>query len=93
MTIDQGTFGQASAGFGDGHVQHTLGTVIPAISRQAGASLIRVFADAGYRGHNAPHGAGLRVYTSGQKRGLTDQIKRQLRRRRPALRRLSRPSD
>src|SRR5271157_4794273 len=29
----------------------------------------------------APRGAGLRVYTSGQKRGVTDQIKRELRRR------------
>jgi IS5 family transposase len=60
---------------------HTLATVIPAITQQIGVSLTRVFADAGYRGHNAPHSVGLRVYTSGQKRGVTDQIKRQLRRR------------
>jgi IS5 family transposase len=60
---------------------HTLATVIPAITQQIGVSLTRVFADAGYRGHNAPHSAGLRVYTSGQKRGVTEQIKRELRRR------------
>ena len=60
---------------------HTLAAVIPAITRQIGVSLRRVIADAGYRGHNAPREAGLRVYTAGQKRGVTDQIKRALRRR------------
>src|SRR6185369_1828084 len=38
-------------------------------------------ADAGYRGHNAPIDYKFRVYTSGQKRRLTPQIKRELRRR------------
>jgi IS5 family transposase len=60
---------------------HTLAKVIPAITQQIGAPLTRVIADAGYRGHKAPHTKGLRVYTSGQKRGVTDQIKRELRRR------------
>ena len=60
---------------------HTLATVIPAIRTQLGVSLTRVFADAGYRGHNAPREPGLRVYTAGQKRGVTDQIKREMRRR------------
>jgi transposase, IS5 family len=60
---------------------HTLAKVIPAITGQSGASLMRVIADAGYRGHNAPRMNGLRVYTFGQKRGVTDQIKRELRRR------------
>jgi transposase, IS5 family len=40
-----------------------------------------VIADAGYRGHKAPVIKGMRVYTSGQKRGVTDQVKRQLWRR------------
>ncbi len=52
----------------------------PAITRQIGTSPTRVIADAGYRGHTAPRVKGLRVYTSGQKRGATDQIKRELRR-------------
>ena len=60
---------------------HTLAKVIPAITQQIGVSLTRVIADAGYRGHNAPHSPGLRVYTAGQKRGVTEQIKRELRRR------------
>src|SRR4029077_8294555 len=41
----------------------------------------RLLADAGYRGHNAPIDYKFRVYTSGQKRRLTPQIKRELRRR------------
>jgi len=60
---------------------HTLGTVIPAITEHIGISLTRVIADAGYRGHNAPRSHGLRVFTAGQKRGVTELIKRELRRR------------
>jgi IS5 family transposase len=60
---------------------HTLANIIPAITEQIGVSLRRVFADAGYRGHNAPSGAGLQVFTAGQKRGVTDRIKRLMRRR------------
>ncbi len=33
---------------------HTLEAVVPAIERQIGASLKRIVADRGYRGHNAP---------------------------------------
>lgn len=60
---------------------HTLGKVIPAIEAQIGAGITRIVADAGYRGHNAPDGYKLKVYTSGQKRGVTQAIKRDLRRR------------
>jgi transposase, IS5 family len=63
---------------------HTLAKVIPAITRQIGVSLRGVFADAGYRGHNAPQVPGMRIYTAGQKRGVTDAIARALRRR-PAV--------
>jgi IS5 family transposase len=63
---------------------HTLATVVPAIAQQIGASLTKLITDAGYRGHTSPQVKGLRVYTSGQKRGVTDQIKRELRRR-PAV--------
>lgn len=66
---------------GNPYDDHTLATVIPAITQQIGVSLRRVVADAGYRGHNAPRSPGLRVFTTGQKRGVTDQIKRELRRR------------
>ena len=60
---------------------HTLATVIPEIETQLGASLARIVADRGYRGHNAPPDHKLKVYISGQKRGVTEAIKRDLRRR------------
>jgi IS5 family transposase len=60
---------------------HTLARVVPEIRQQIGVNLQRIIADAGYRGHNAPKGQGLSVFTSGQKRGVTDKIKRELRRR------------
>jgi IS5 family transposase len=60
---------------------HTLAKVVPEITRQIGVNLQRIIADKGYRGHNAPKGQGLSVFTSGQKRGVTGKIKRELRRR------------
>jgi len=60
---------------------HTLKTVIPAIEARVGATLTRIIADAGYKGHNAPQTHRFKVYTAGQKRGMTDQIKREMRRR------------
>lgn len=60
---------------------HTLKTVIPAIEALVGNTLQRILADAGYRGHNAPPRYKFRVYTAGQKRRVTPQIKRQMRRR------------
>ena len=50
---------------------HTLATVIPAIEAQVGATLTRIIADAGYRGHNAPETHRFKVTTAGQKRGMT----------------------
>ena len=46
-----------------------------------GAVLSRILADAGYKGHNAPEEHKFKVYTQGQKRGMTDAIRRQLKRR------------
>src|SRR5471030_2665531 len=60
---------------------HTLETVIPEIEAQIGASLARIVADRGYRGHNAPPDHRFKVYISGQKRRVTEHIKRELRRR------------
>ena len=63
---------------------HTLAAVIPKIEAQIGAGLSRIVADRGYRGHNAPPDHRFKVYISGQRRGVTDAIKRDLRRR-PAV--------
>jgi IS5 family transposase len=60
---------------------HTLETVIPAIEKTTGATLSRVLADAGYKGHNAPSTHKMRVYTQGQKRGVSKAIKKLMRRR------------
>ncbi|ESQ77430.1 hypothetical protein ABAC402_01435 [Asticcacaulis sp. AC402] len=60
---------------------HTLEKVLPEIERQIGVSLTRIVADAGYKGHNATDKHRLKVFTSGQKRGVTDTIKKALRRR------------
>ena len=60
---------------------HTLAAVLPEIEAQIGAPLTRVVADRGYRGHNAPPDMRFKVSISGQKRGVNDAIKRELRRR------------
>src|ERR1700716_3294531 len=60
---------------------HTLATVIPDMEALVGNTIARIFADKGYRGHNAPPDYKFRVFLSGQKRGVTPRIKRELRRR------------
>jgi transposase, IS5 family len=60
---------------------HTLAKVIPGIETLVGNVLERIFTDAGYRGHNAPSEYKFKVFTAGQKRRVTPQIKRQMRRR------------
>jgi IS5 family transposase len=60
---------------------HTLGVVLPEMKALIGANLSRIVADRGYRGHNAPSEHKFRVYISGQKRRVTEAIKRNLRRR------------
>jgi IS5 family transposase len=60
---------------------HTLASVIPAIEQLVGHTIERLHADAGYRGHNAPPDYKFKIYTSRQKRRVTPQIKREMRRR------------
>jgi hypothetical protein len=60
---------------------HTLATVIPEMEALVGNTIARLLTDKGYRGHNAPPDYKFRVFISGQKRGVTPAIKRQLRRR------------
>lgn len=60
---------------------HTLKTVLPGIEAMTGAALSRILADAGYKGHNALKEHTFKVYTQGQKRGVTQAIKRQFKRR------------
>jgi IS5 family transposase len=60
---------------------HTLATVIPEMEALIGNIIERMLLDKGYRGHNAPPDYKFRVFISGQKRRVTPQIKRELRRR------------
>jgi IS5 family transposase len=60
---------------------HTLATVIPDMEALVGSTIARILADKGYRGHNAPPDYKFRVFLSGQQRGVTPAIKRELRRR------------
>ena len=60
---------------------HSLAKVIPSIEQLLGNSPDRFIADAGYKGHKAPPEYKLKVYTQGQKRRMTKQIKRELKRR------------
>ena len=60
---------------------HTLAAIIPDIESKIGASINRIVADRGYRGHNAPPDHKYRVFVTEQKRGMTKAIKRQMRRR------------
>jgi hypothetical protein len=46
-----------------------------------GNILDRCITDAGYRAHNAPPDHKFKVYTTGQKRRVTPQIKREFKRR------------
>jgi IS5 family transposase len=55
--------------------------VISKIELQKGARLARIVADRGYLGRNAPPDHKMKGYISGQKRGITEAIKRDLRRR------------
>ncbi len=58
---------------------HTLKEVIEETQALTGREIERVYVDKGYRGHDAPKP--LRVFKSGQKRGVHGQIRRELRRR------------
>jgi IS5 family transposase len=60
---------------------HTFKKVVPDMEKQVGATIKRFVVDKGYRGHNAPEEYKFRIFISGQKRGLTQAIKRDLRRR------------
>jgi transposase, IS5 family len=60
---------------------HTLATVIPQMQALVGNILDRCITDAGYRGHNAPPDYKFKVYTTGQRRRVTPQIKREFKRR------------
>ena len=60
---------------------HTLEAVIPEIETQIGANLTRIVADRGLSRPQRPARTQVKVYISGQRRRVTETIKRELRRR------------
>lgn len=57
------------------------GQFVTHVKALVGNTIERILADKGYRGHNAPPDHKFGVFISGQKRGVTPNIKRELRRR------------
>lgn len=58
---------------------HTLSGAIDNMQKNTNVEPQRIYVDKGYKGHDYEHK--LRVFTSGQKRGVHGQIKRELKRR------------
>ena len=58
---------------------HTLAGTVEQMTAITGTEPARIYVDKGYRGHDYPHRE--RVFLSGQRRGLTPTIKKELRRR------------
>jgi IS5 family transposase len=58
---------------------HTLAGTIEQMRAITGTEPARIYVDKGYRGHDYPHQE--RVFLSGQRRGLTPTIQKELRRR------------
>src|SRR6185437_14710053 len=69
----------AKALAGNPYDGHTLATTVEQIVALTGTAPERIYVDKGYRGHDYPHKE--RVFLSGQRRGLTPSIHRELRRR------------
>jgi IS5 family transposase len=69
----------AKALHGNPYDGHTLAGVIDELTQWIGARPERIYVDKGYRGHKVK--APFSVFRSGQRRGVTAQIKRELRRR------------
>jgi IS5 family transposase len=57
---------------------HTLSAALAQVERMTGVAVVRGYVDRGYRGHGLDH---RRVFVSGQRRGITPTIRRELRRR------------
>lgn len=69
----------AAALHGKPYDGHTLNPVLQQLEEQTGIASKRAYVDKGYRGHK--HTKKHRVFMSGQKRGVTAAIKRELKRR------------
>jgi transposase, IS5 family len=71
----------AAALLGNPYDGHTLKDLTPDMEALIGNQIKKILADAGYRGHNAPDTHTLRVFTQGQKHGVSPALKKQMKRR------------
>lgn len=71
----------ARALHGNPYDGHTLTGALEDIKEVVGRMPLRVAVDKGYKGHGLNHHPETEVYITGQKRGVTDKIKRWLKRR------------
>jgi IS5 family transposase len=72
---------QARALHGNPYDGHTLKTALDDVRDTVGRSPLRVAVDQGYKGHRLTGHPRTAVFVTGQKRGVTDKIKRWLKRR------------
>jgi len=72
---------QARALHGNPYDGHTLKTALDDVRNIVGRSPLRVAVDQGYKGHRLTGHPRTAVFITGQKRGVTDKIKRWLKRR------------
>ena len=78
-TNKEGLFLAAKAFKGNPYDGHTLRATLDQAEAMSGVAVARAYADKGYKGHDYDGPA--RVMLSGRRRGLTPQMKRELRRR------------
>lgn len=72
---------QARALHGNPYDGHTLKTALDDVRDMVGRSPLRAAVDQGYKGHRLTGHPHTKVFITGQKRGVTDKIKRWLKRR------------
>jgi len=70
----------AQALHGNPYDGHTLAAALADLRQQVGRAPLRVMVDQGYKGHRIVSEE-TQIYITGQKRGITDKIKRELKRR------------
>ena len=77
-TLKEGLVLSSQALMGNPYDGHTLKGALAKAEKTSGARIERVFVDKGYRGHGEE---GRDVFISGQRRGMTPSIKKELKRR------------
>ena len=78
VTHKEGFVVSSEAFFGNPYDGHTLEKSLATIQENTETRIKKCYVDKGYKGH---HVEGIEVYSSGQKRGVTAEIRREIKRR------------